>query len=117
MGWFSSAPNLESLAPVLNPEDRKKLAKVLVIDDEEQSFPIENLRADGYSIEHWESVDGPRLSRLEDAQFDIVILDIQGVAAPGLSGAGDGLAMSVSGGEQIGLGVRTVNDRSSSQPA
>ena len=31
------------------------------------------------------------MTRLENADFDIVILDIQGVAAPGLSGPGDGL--------------------------
>ena len=54
------------------------------------AFPTASLRADGYTIESWQALDGARLQRLEDGAFDIIILDIQGIAEHGLSDTGDG---------------------------
>jgi DNA-binding response OmpR family regulator len=68
----------------------RKRAKVVVIDDEADSFPTRSLQADGYTIEWWSNIDARGLQRLEAGDFDIVILDIQGIAGPGLSDTGDG---------------------------
>jgi hypothetical protein len=64
--------------PAPSFQELKKRTKILVIDDDENSFPFELLRREGYSIEHWPRVES--LSPLEDGHYDIIILDIQGVA-------------------------------------
>jgi CheY-like chemotaxis protein len=56
----------------------KKRARILVIDDEECSFPFELLRKEDYAIDHWPEVRD--LRTLEDGIYDIIILDIKGVA-------------------------------------
>lgn len=56
----------------------KKRARILVIDDEECSFPFDLLRKEGYSIDHWTEVKN--LRDLEEGLYDIIILDITGVA-------------------------------------
>lgn len=71
----------------------RKFTKVLVVDDEEDSFPTKALRDDGYTIEWWPQVDGRGLQRMENGEFDIVILDIQGVTPPALSDTGDALGV------------------------
>ena len=71
----------------------KKRFKILVIDDEEASFPTAALKNDGYTIDWWPRVDADGLARLESGQFDLIILDIQDIAEPGLSDTGDGLGI------------------------
>ena len=71
----------------------RKRCKILVVDDEEASFPTSALKNDGYTIEWWSHVDANRLARLETGQFDLLILDIQDIAEPGLSDTGDGLGI------------------------
>ena len=71
----------------------KKRCKIVVIDDEEASFPTTDLKNDGYTIDWWPRVDAEGLARLESDQFDLIILDIQDIAAPGLSDTGDGLGI------------------------
>lgn len=54
----------------------RKRSRLLVIDDGD--FPYQELFVrDGYSIEKWDDVKD--LSRLERNEFDIILLDIQGV--------------------------------------
>jgi len=80
------------LADVSKPlpiEVARKKAKILVIDDEPESFPCDLLRKEGYSIECWRKVES--LSPLEQAAYDIIILDIAGVA--GDYAKEDGLAV------------------------
>jgi DNA-binding response OmpR family regulator len=60
-------------------EEIRKRAKIIVIDDDPNSFPCELLRKEGYTIECWQKVES--LSRLEKGDFDIIILDIGGVAS------------------------------------
>lgn len=71
----------------------RKRCKIVVIDDEEASFPTAALKDDGYTIDWWPRVDANGLARLESGQFDLIILDIQDIAEPGLSDTGDGLGI------------------------
>ena len=71
----------------------KKRCKIVVIDDEEASFPTAALKDEGYTIDWWPRVDAPRLAQLESGMFDLIILDIQDIAEPGLSDTGDGLGI------------------------
>ena len=74
-------------------QELKKRCKILVIDDEEASFPTAALKDEGYTIDWWPHVDSNRLAQLESGMFDLIILDIQGIAEPGLSDTGDGLGI------------------------
>jgi len=58
------------------PELRRR-ANILVIDDDENSFPFELLEKEGYRITHWPTVKN--LSDLTDGVYEIIFLDIQGV--------------------------------------
>ena len=93
MGWFGSNAKISDVAKQLPHETLKRLARIVVVDDEADSFPVDALRAQGYSIEYWPILDAERLSRLERAEFDIVVLDIQGVVPPGFSDTGNGLGV------------------------
>lgn len=59
-------------------DELRKRTRILVIDDDPNSFPFETLRREGYAIDHWTKVD--TLRTLEEGQYDIIFLDIQGVA-------------------------------------
>jgi len=83
LGVFSFLPNskkIEALPFNKSSSELKKKTKIVVIDDEEDSFPYKLLQDDGYTIEWWEKVDSKKLHRLENGDFDIIILDIMGVA-------------------------------------
>jgi DNA-binding response OmpR family regulator len=91
-GFIFGPRRLVDLKPAVAPGQLRKRVKTVVIDDEESSFPFKLLQDDGYTIEWWPCVDSRKLQRLESADFDIIILDIVGVAAPGLSST-DGLGV------------------------
>lgn len=59
------------------PELRKR-TRIVVIDDDPDSFPVDLLRSEGYAIDQWEKVES--LSDLSDGRFDIIFLDIHDVA-------------------------------------
>lgn len=82
---------LTSLAKPLSLADLRKRVKIVVIDDDENAFPTQTLQDEGYTIEYWPEVKS--LDRLERGDFDIIVLDIAGVAgrfAPG-NGPNDSL--------------------------
>jgi len=57
----------------------KKLTSILVIDNDPNAFPeVETFRADGYNIAEWSRVES--MTQLESGAFDIIVLDIGGVA-------------------------------------
>jgi DNA-binding response OmpR family regulator len=56
----------------------KKRVRILVIDDDPNSFPLDAFKNEGYAIEHWQTVK--TLERLERGDYDIIILDIVGVS-------------------------------------
>lgn len=73
-----SKKRLQDLMPSVSYNDLKKRVRIIVIDDDPNSFPISILKDEGYSIDYWEEVK--TLSKLEEGFYDIIILDIMGVA-------------------------------------
>jgi len=76
MYWFRKK-RISDL-PALPFAEIKRRTKVLVIDDDPDSFPYGLMRREGYSVEHWPKVES--VTPLQEGQYDIIILDIQGVA-------------------------------------
>jgi len=76
--WLFKSNKLESLSILVDFQDAKRLAKILVIDDDPNAFPLEQMTNEGYHVEYWEKVRS--ISPLEQNEFDIIILDIAGVA-------------------------------------
>jgi len=62
--------------PEFEPEEIRKRARILVIDDEDFYY-LQLFERDGYTIEKWDDVED--LSRLETGYYDVLLLDIQGV--------------------------------------
>ena len=75
--WKDKTPSLLSLGFNNSLDELKNRAKILVIDDEE-TFPVKLFQEAGYNIEKWDSVKD--LDKLEKGSYDIIILDIMGVA-------------------------------------
>jgi DNA-binding NtrC family response regulator len=67
-----------SRVPLPSVEVLRKRTRILVIDDDENSFPFEIMRNEGYAIDHWPKVQN--LNKLEEGEYDIIVLDIGGVA-------------------------------------
>ena len=76
MGLFSKKK--VSQIPLPGSDVLKKRTRILVVDDDENSFPFEILRKEGYAIDHWPKVEN--LTKMEQGDYDIIILDIGGVA-------------------------------------
>lgn len=85
MFWFAKK-KIHQLANSRTLDEQRMRARILVIDDDDQSFPTELLKAEGYNITHWPRVQN--LTQLESGAFDIIILDIQGIASPEQSRTG-----------------------------
>ena len=64
------------------PEARKR-ARILVIDDDKNAFPITLLEKEGYNVHYWAKVESIR--KLEEAEYDIIILDIKDICTPEVS--------------------------------
>jgi DNA-binding response OmpR family regulator len=79
-------PRVVSAEPDI--EKVRRHARILVIDD--QAFPAQrNFTRDGYHLERWPSIKN--LSQLTDGDWDVILLDIQGVGlveSPALQGLG-----------------------------
>ena len=76
MGLFKKRKIADLPAPPV--AELRKRTRILVIDDDPHSFPFDTLRREGYAIDHWPKVEN--LQTLEEGQYDIIFLDIQGVA-------------------------------------
>lgn len=85
--------DIQEIAQPIPFEQLKRHAKIVVLDDEKDSFPSELLQNDGYTIEWWPRLDAAKLHRLEKGDFDIIILDIQGITDRTLSDTGDGMGV------------------------
>ena len=66
--------------PNIDLDELKKRTKIVVIDDEEDSFPVTSIQNFGFTVEYWNQLDANKLKRLENKEFDIIILDIIGIA-------------------------------------
>lgn len=75
--WGDSANKITKLRTPVEFEELKKRVRIVVIDDEE-SFPVKLFNAEGYNIEKWDNVKD--YGKLEAGVYDIIVLDIKGVA-------------------------------------
>lgn len=87
--WFFGKKKLVQLARLTSPVELRKRVKIVVIDDDENAFPTQTLQDEGYTIDYWPEVKS--VERLERGDFDIIVLDIAGVA--GKFSPEDGLGM------------------------
>lgn len=61
-------------------ESAKKVCRILVIDDDPQALPMDELVKSGYNISQEEEVDVHLMARCEDEHYDVILLDYIGVA-------------------------------------
>ncbi len=91
LSWFRKAPPPQSLRELqdkftLPPQEAKRRARILVIDDDALAFPVNRLRTEGYNIQHWLRLES--LRNLEEGQFDIIFLDIHNICTADVSETG-----------------------------
>jgi CheY-like chemotaxis protein len=82
IGLFAKK-HIDDLHLTLGPDDARKRARILVIDDDEDAFPVKLLQQEGYNVHYWSRIENIR--SLEQGEFDIIILDIGGISSPELS--------------------------------
>ncbi len=77
--FFWKTQNIETIpqSSTIDFDELKKRTRIVVIDDEE-AFPIELFKSEGYSVDSWEKVED--YGKLERGFYDIIVLDIKGVA-------------------------------------
>jgi DNA-binding response OmpR family regulator len=75
--WKDRGNLLMNLKTPMDFEELKKRVRIVVIDDED-GFPLKLFQSDGYAIDKWDKVLD--YSRLESGFYDIIVLDIKGVA-------------------------------------
>lgn len=80
MGFFKIFPPKHGIIslPTLDFEEARRRARILVVDDDDEAFPVKLLRGEGYNIQYWEAVEN--LKDIEQGEYDIIVLDIHGVA-------------------------------------
>lgn len=83
MFGFSRRRQITDLELALPLSEARKRARILVVDDDDRAFPVKLLQSEGYNVTYWQKVES--LRRLEDGEFDIIILDIAGISAPEMS--------------------------------
>lgn len=69
--------HIQEYIPKLPTDDLIKRTRIVVIDDDKNTFPIDVLSRQGYSIDYWPDIDD--LPKLERGFYDIIILDIVGI--------------------------------------
>lgn len=75
--WSDMDINLKKFKITDDFNDLKRRTRIVVIDDE-NSFPTKLFNDEGYSVDKWDEVKD--YSKLENGFFDIIVLDIKGVA-------------------------------------
>ncbi|WP_313803520.1 hypothetical protein [Flavobacterium sp.] len=75
--WKDQKIDLKQLETSSSFEELKRLTRIVVIDDE-NSFPVQIFQDEGYSIDKWDIVKD--YNKLENGYYDIIVLDIKGVA-------------------------------------
>lgn len=77
--WKDKQEELKKIKYSVKFEELKKRVRIVVVDDEE-SFPIKLFQTEGYAIEKWDKVTDVSYGKLESGFYDIIILDIKGIA-------------------------------------
>jgi CheY-like chemotaxis protein len=63
----------------------KRMTRIILIDDDPAALPINDLQQDGYAVHQQNFVDASLLSRCESGDFDIILLDYNGIAPASIS--------------------------------
>ncbi len=92
MRWFKKKKYIGDIRLDFNKIELKKKVKILVVDDEQEQFPTKHLQESGYTIEWWREITPEKLERMESGHFDIIFLDIKGIANKNISET-DGLGI------------------------
>lgn len=87
---FFSKKTLKDLNLHITLSQARKIARILIVDDDEQAFPYKLLQKEGYNVSYLSKINN--LKDLEAGEYDIIVLDIHGVASSELSGT-DGLGI------------------------
>lgn len=75
--WQKPKEKIVKIDSSLDFAELKRRTKIIVIDDE-GSFPILLFQNEGYSIDEWKKIND--YGKLESGYYDIIVLDIRGVA-------------------------------------
>lgn len=75
--WKNKYKDLKEYKPPFEFDELKKRTRIVVIDDED-NFPVKLFQNEGYSIDKWDTVSD--YGKLESGFYDIIVLDIKGVA-------------------------------------
>lgn len=78
-GNKSSKLSLSDIELKYNDSEIEKKLNIIVIDDDD-IFPVQGFKDFGYTIDKWDSIDTMKLKSLQMGDFDIIVLDIVGVA-------------------------------------
>lgn len=81
---------LKDLNLTLPLSQARKIARILVVDDDEKAFPYKLLEKEGYNVRYMPQIE--TLTELEAGEYDIIVLDIYGVSSEKLSTT-DGLGI------------------------
>ena len=84
--WFWPKKTIASASVKLPLSERRKRARILIIDDVQTAFPYKLLQKEGYNVTYWKNVANIR--DLENGEYDIIVLDIAGIAEPEVSTTG-----------------------------
>lgn len=77
--WKDTKVQLINLKAPMEFEELKKRIRIVVIDDED-GFPLKLFQSEGYAVEKWNNVTDVTYGKLESGFYDIIVLDIKGVA-------------------------------------
>ena len=88
----SGKRSLKKLSVPVLIDDARKHSRILLVDDDSEALPLGLLRDDGYNLTHWEELDTDKMHKMVSGEFDVIILDIVGVAPQSIA-------------EEDGLGV------------
>jgi DNA-binding response OmpR family regulator len=83
-GWRKKT--IADVSVKLPLSELRKRARILVVDDDLTAFPHKLLQKEGYNVTYWKSVENVR--ELENGEYDIIVLDIHGIARAEVSGTG-----------------------------
>ena len=75
--WQNRYKELSKIKSTNDFEELKKRTRIVVIDDED-SFPVSLFQTEGYAVDKWNIVKD--YCKLESGFYDIIILDIKGIA-------------------------------------
>jgi len=81
--WPWNRKTIDDVAVKLPLSELRKRARILVIDDDPSAFPHKLLSKEGYNVIYWKTLQN--LRDLENGEYDIIVLDIHGIAPSDVS--------------------------------